>query len=280
MLRASPVRVLDDRDAEAVLGLLEREPVENVFVASRIEAAGLSPWRLGAEVWGYHGDGGLSAVCYSGANLVPAGAGPDALTAFADRARRQGRRCSSIFGAAGEVLALWEQLGPQWGQAREIRRCQPLLVTERLPACPLDAAVRRVRPDEVDLLLPACVAMFTEEVGVSPLARDGGALYRARIAELVAAGRAFARIEEGQVLFKAEVGAATGQACQIQGVWVRPELRGHGLGTAGTASVVASCLRDVAPVASLYVNDFNQPARRAYAQVGFRQQSTFASVLF
>ena len=78
------------------------------------------------------------------------------------------------------------------------------------------------------MIMPACVAMFTEEVGISPLAGDGGLLYQARVAELVGAGRSFARIEDGKVVFKAEIGAATPQACQIQGVWVAPEFRGRG----------------------------------------------------
>ena len=34
--------------------------------------------------------------------------------------------------------------------------------------------MRRVRPDELGILLPASVAMFTEEVGVSPVGPDGG----------------------------------------------------------------------------------------------------------
>ena len=91
-----------------------------------------------------------------------------------------------------------------------------------------------MRRDEVEVLLPACIAMFTEEIGVSPLAGDGGALYRARVTELVTQGRAYARIEDGRVLFKAEVGAATSSVCQVQGVWVHPSLRGRGLSVAGT----------------------------------------------
>jgi hypothetical protein len=46
--------------------------------------------------------------------------------------------------------------------------------------------------------------MFTEEVGVSPLRVDGGAGYRARVADLVRAGQSLAWIERGEVLFKAE----------------------------------------------------------------------------
>ena len=114
----------------------------------------------------------------------------------------------------------------------------------------------------------------------SPLASDGGSLYRARVEELIATGRAWARIEDGAVLFKAEIGAATREVCQVQGVWVHPTLRGRGWGISGTAAVVEQARRTVAPIVSLYVNDYNLPARRAYERVGFRQVGTFASVLF
>src|SRR3954467_7603633 len=160
-------------------------------------------------MWGYLPGGRLEGLCYAGANLVPACAGPDAVRAFAERARRQGRRCSSIVGPAGAVSLLWQLLGPTWGGARDIREQQPLLAISSRPAVAADPAVRRVRPDEIDVILPACVAMFTEEVGVSPTAGDGGVLYRARVEELIAQGRSFARIEDGRVLFKAEIGAAT-----------------------------------------------------------------------
>ena len=46
------------------------------------------------------------------------------------------------------------------------------------------------------------------------------------------------------------------------------------------AAVVRDALRRVAPTVSLYVNDFNEPARRAYARTGFRQVGMFATVLF
>ena len=274
------VRVLDDRDVAAALDILNRDPVANVFVQSRVEAVGLQPWRLGAEMWAHHHEGRVTGLCYAGANLVPIAGDATALRAFADRARRQGRRCSSIVGPRPLVAPLWEALEPAWGTARDVRPVQPLLVVDRVPAVEPDPLVRRVGPDEIDVLLPASVAMFTEEVGISPVATDGGTLYRARVAELLAAGRSFARIDDGRVVFKAEVGAATAAACQIQGVWVDPGLRGKGLSVAGMAAVVRLCLTEIAPSVSLYVNDFNVPARRAYARVGFREVGTFMSVLF
>ena len=281
MLTHPTARVLEPGDLDAALTVLDRDPVANAFVTSRVSVAGLDPWRLGGEMWGWYSGGRLASLCYAGANLVPICATPEAVRAFAERARRAGRRCSSIVGPAGPTGDLWQQLAPHWGPAREVRAHQPLMATRALPSdVAPDPHVRRVRRNEMDLIMPACVAMFTEEVGVSPLAGDGGLLYQARVAELVSTGRAFARIENGEVVFKAEIGAATRHTCQIKGVWVAPSHRGRGLSETGMAAVLHYSLRDVAPVVSLYVNDFNTPARAAYRRVGFTEVGAFMSVLF
>ncbi|MFB4299957.1 GNAT family N-acetyltransferase [Actinomadura sp. NTSP31] len=280
MLGSLPVRVLDDRYRAEALAILDADPVANVFVGSRVHAAGLDPRRLGAQMWGYMRDGRLSALCYSGANLIPVAAGPQAVRAFAERAQAQGRRCSSIVGPVDAVGDLWEILAPYWGPPRAVRAAQPVMATSTVPDVPADPGVRRVRMEEFDVVYPACVAMFTEEVGVSPNSGDGGVLYRARVAELIRDGRAFARIEDGRVMFKAEVGAVTPRACQVQGVWVPPDLRGQGLSVAGMSAVVREALRSIAPTVSLYVNDYNTRARAAYRRVGFAEYGSFMSVLF
>jgi uncharacterized protein len=278
--RPEAARLLDNRDRAAALAVCGIDPVANVFVASRIQALGLEPSRLGAQVWGFEQGGQLTSLCYAGANLVPVQATPAAVAAFAERALRQGRRCSSLVGPSAALAELWGYLRPHWGPPRDVRASQPLMAIDGPAQIAADPGVRRVRSDETDVLLPACIAMFTEEVGVSPLIGDGGTAYRARVAELIRAGRAFARIEDGRVIFKAEVGAATSQACQVQGVWVRPEFRGRGLAAPGMAAVVTEARRAVAPVVSLYVNDFNAPARAAYLRTGFREVGEFMSVLF
>ena len=282
LLTQTTSRVLEPSDLDAALAILDREPVSNAFVKARVQIAGLDPWRLGGEMWGWYEGGVLTSLCYAGANLVPICATPRAVRAFADRARRAGRRCSSVVGPAEPTAALWRLLEPQWGPAREVRTHQPLMVTDRMSdVIAPDPRVRRVRKDELQTIMPACVAMFTEEVGVSPLAGDGGLLYQARVAELVGAGRSFARFDaDGKVVFKAEIGAATDRACQIQGVWVAPEHRGRGIAAPGMAAVLRYALTDIAPVASLYVNDFNTPARRTYRRVGFQESGAFMSVLF
>jgi len=283
VLRTPTARVLDESDEAAVHRLLATDPVAACVLAGRVEVTGTAAASLGAPLWGFGGGRTLDAVCLAGANLIPfavPGAERAAAAAFAERARRAGRRCSTIVGPAASVAPLWDLLAPDWGPARDHRPRQPLMAIDRPPAVAAEPRVRPVRPAELETLLPAAVAMFTEEVGVSPLRVDGGASYRARVAELVRAGQSLAWIEDGEVLFKAEIGAVSRAACQIQGVWVAPAQRGRGIGTAGTAAVVEYARTTIAPVVSLYVNDFNQAARAAYRRVGFREVGRYASVLF
>ncbi|WP_218123952.1 DUF4081 domain-containing GNAT family N-acetyltransferase [Quadrisphaera sp. DSM 44207] len=281
------VVVLGDADTPAVLALCAQDPVANVFVSSRVSAVGADPARLGGQLWGWCPDGPLRALCWEGANLVPVlgeGVGEEALDAFAARARRSGRRCSSLVGPAGAVLGLWERLQAGWGRAREVRPEQPLMAIDAAPLLAPDLGVRATTPADLDVLVPACIAMFTEEVGYSPVGPDGGATYRRRVEELVRAGRSFARIERvdgaAQVVFKAELGAVAPGVVQVQGVWVHPHRRGQGLAGPGTAAVVQAARAAGLGTVSLYVNDYNTRAVRAYERVGFARVGTFATVLF
>ena len=275
------LRLLGPSDVPAMLELTARDPVVNVFADYRTRLTQLDTRWLGGEVWGYHDDEGqLVSACHAAANLVPVNATPEAIRDFAERAVALRRRGATIVGPAESVDPLWERLAPHWPSPREVRPGQPHLEIGTTPLVEPDPLVRRTVPADLDALYPACVAMYTEEVGVSPEAGGGADLYRARVSQLISKGWSFARIEDGRVVFKAEVAAASPYACQVQGVYVDPSRRGEGLAAAGMAAVVSMALADIAPVVSLYVNDHNEPARRAYARVGFEQTRTFTTIMF
>jgi predicted GNAT family acetyltransferase len=281
VLSTLPARLLGDADRWAVQQLLDTDPYASAQVAEQVQAFGLAWWRSQARVFGYQRPGGgLESACWLGHNLIPVRATPAAVAAFADLVALNERSCSSIVGEAGAVLDLWDRLSRVWGRAREVRACQPLLATGRPPAVAADPQVRLVRDSELDALLPAAIAMYTEEVGVSPVQDGNVRSYRQRVRDLVRSGRAYARFVDGRAVFKAELAVVTRHTAQVQGVWVAPEWRGGGLGTHAVAAVVADALARVAPSVSLYVNDYNAPARRVYARCGFTQVGTLATVLF
>jgi predicted GNAT family acetyltransferase len=120
--------------------------------------------------------------------------------------------------------------------------------------------------------------MYTEEVGVDPgTGRESS--YRSYCRWLVGEGRAFGIIEDGRVIFKSDIGAASGSVAQIQGVWLEPSLRGRGASVPAMAAVTEYVLADYGQ-ACLYVNDFNTPAVRSYLRVGFEQVGELATVLY
>lgn len=276
-----PVRQLTDADRAAAERIFQAEPIASAQVAERVANRGLS-WRSDGRLFGYGAprSAALDSLLWCGGQVTPLGTDRHAVNAFADLISGWPRVCASIVGPAEGVLGMWERLRPAWGPDRTVREEQPLLALDRVPATPVDPLVRPVRPDEVDVLFPASVAMYTEEVGVSPLGDDFGRGYRTRVAELVRGGRAFARIIDGTVVFKAELAVVTRATVQVQGVWVHPQWRGQGLAAGGMAAVVKAALRRFAPTISLYVNGFNEPARRLYDRLGFRRVGTFATVLF
>ena len=67
------------------------------------------------------------------------------------------------------------------------------------------------------------------------------------------------RVDDGEVVFKADVGSVALGVAQIQGVWVAPRWRGQGLAGPAMAAVVEQVRAEIAEVVTLYVNDFNAP---------------------
>ncbi|HXY64384.1 MAG TPA: GNAT family N-acetyltransferase [Mycobacterium sp.] len=269
-------RVSVVRDAAAVRRVFDDDPVGSCMVAARVADHGIESNAIGGELWTRRGPD--ESLCYAGANVIPLRGRLGDLYAFADAALTASRRCSSLVGRAELVMPMWQRLEPAWGPARDVREHQPLMSLNTMPTCDIDPDVRQVRPDEIDTYLVAAIDMFIGEVGVDPRIGDGGRGYRRRVASLIAAGRAWARFENGEVVFKAEVGSQSPAVSQIQGVWVHPERRGRGLGTAGTATL-AAVIVGTGRIASLYVNDFNTVARATYDRIGFVEVGTFATVL-
>ncbi|WP_426566535.1 GNAT family N-acetyltransferase [Angustibacter sp. McL0619] len=283
MLRtATALRTLGRQDRQAILDLCASDPVVNVMVAERVELVGAEPVRLGGELWGMFEQGQLTCACWSGANLIPVGRCSEAaLDAFASRARRAGVPYSSMFGEAEPVLGLWARLQAAGWRARDVRACQPLFATDRVPEVEPDPLVHRAEPDDLVNVLPASVAMFTEEVGYSPMAADGGLSYRRRVADLLRQHRMFVRRDDqGSVMFKADLGSVSSSVAQVHGVWVDPRWRGQGIAAPAMAAVVLAALREDAATVSLYVNDYNERALAVYGKVGFTRVGTFATVLF
>ncbi|SDB91195.1 hypothetical protein GA0111570_10835 [Raineyella antarctica] len=276
------VRTLGPEDLPAALALLHLAPVDNLYVAARVRSGGLDRITLGCPVWGYEVGGELRSMLHAGSNMVPVNADDRACAAFAAFAGFQ-RFASSIIGPSEAAMGLYHELVDRWGgpwaEARDIRAHQPVMLIDHEPDIAADPRVRQVTLAQWDAYADAAVAMYTEEVGQSPAVNGSDVSYRVYIRSLIQQGRSYAIVEDGRVIFKADIGSATSTRCQVQGVWVAPSHRGRGIAAPAMAAVISQA-RQQWPVVTLYVNDFNAPALATYRRAGMRQVGEFATVLY
>ena len=269
-------RPLGRSDQAALLALLDAHPVRDVFLASRIlhdgalTSLGPSPFS-GA----FDDRGELRGVLHVGPNLVPAFDDDAVCDALAPAAAGQ-QAVRMVVGERAAVERLWSLVGPSYPAPREVRArqfvyaLQPgwLVAAGDPPAGPGRARLATRADEEAVLHLSA--AMYAEEVGEDPLARDPDG-YRRRIRVLTARGWTYVYEVDGELQFKMDVGCASRRSAQVQGVYVPPALRGRGIGSRAMAACCALAF-DRHPTLSLYVNDFNAAAVSLYERIGFRRE--------
>lgn len=286
------VRALGLSDMAQIWALLDADPLGTLFISSRIDAGGIDPAQLGCRIWGYERAGRIISVCHAGVNLVPVGGDESVMEAYAEKFGPR-RFSQSIMGRSTQVMWLYRALtkrwGPAWGASREIRAHQPLLAIHQEPSVEPDTRIQPVTMDYFQPYFTAAVAMYTEEVGTSPL--DPVNSYQRYVQGLISSRHAFggylpgpqeidaSHIGTGRFWFKSDIGCAHATSCQVQGVWLHPELRGKGLSEGAMAQVV-HLARFNYPTVSLYVNDFNYRARAMYERVGFHQVGELATILY
>ena len=273
-------RTLSGKDTVHLWRLVDSDSTANVFMAAHLEASGTAaPSSSGGEVIGVFQGLRMVSACWSGVNLVPVGMSGEDAAALGTLLGESGRRFSSIFGPAASVMGLWSTLSSFSPQPFDVRTEQPLLEMRNPSPVPATATLRHTEPHELEKILPACVAMFEEEVGYSPYV-GGEEHYRRRVAGLIRRRHSLVDFDDdGEVIFKAELGTVSASTAQVQGVWINPLYRGQGLGAGYMAAVVNEALK-LAPVVSLYVNSYNARALALYNTVGFTRTGEFATVLF
>lgn len=312
---------VDPSQTQGLLALCAADPVAGLSLAHQLGR--WTRWGPGDVVVLGRPTAPVAGAWTTG-TLMPVGLAPRAghegasrrdVRELAEHAAPRLTRRGSIMGPAADVAAIWPGLAAAGLVAREERWNQPLLVAPPALGCgdartapgtrpgaagPLwgeapstwvGRELRAARPGEEELVLPASVAMFREELGYDPTTNGG--TYARHMADLVAAGRTYVVIDDGAggpslpggpaaVAFKADVGALWGSHAQVTGVWTRPDLRGRGVARAALAATVARVRAEHAGpdgTVSLYVNDFNTPALALYRSLGFTQVGTFATVL-
>lgn len=267
------IRPLRTAERARVLEFLDREHELNIYLIARIRESGTNQY---APTLAVFCDSRLAAVATASPNLAAA-FDPDssdqelaeASALIAGEIIARSTFLRAIIAPARIVDALWEMLREHYDPPTVVRLKQPVYVLDELDPLMDLRSVRHSRLDDLDLLVPACAAMHREEIGIDPLERDAFG-YRQRVRDLVEQRRSFVMMDGAEVVFKCEISAETQRAVQLMGVWTAPHRRGMGYARTGLAEVCAHIIRGGRKV-TLFVNDFNRPARQLYEALGFHQ---------
>ncbi len=267
------------RDRAALERLLLQRGVENLVPLGVLALAGLTPdadtlWE-GARAAREGGawEGALLRMGHLGegwAAAVPAGSS-EACFALGERARGVAPRF--MLAARPQADALWAGLG---APAARVWSDHRLYLCDRVSEGPR-LRLRRARLGEARLMAGLAQEMEREDMGVDPLA-DAPDAHLADVTRKIAEGRVLVAEEEGQIVFKGDVGLVCGRGALIGGLWVAPAARGRGLGQAGVRALCADLLRR-SPVVGLHVREDNAPAIGAYLRAGFRADAPFRLVV-
>ena len=264
-----------ENEREAI-AYLARRPYDNVFVQWLVESGSVARYRTPCAI--ARRDGEIAGLCYYGPQIVPC-ADDDAVTdALAARVRRSSP-ARMLVGPRPVVERFAVEARRRLPMTSIVRTSQPVYALDRttLRGTRADAPVRRAHAHELDDIAFHSARMIANEVGRMPDARSADFL--ARTARIIEAGWWWRSIVDGDLVFQCNVGSATAQTAQLQGVWAPPEMRGRGH-AARALGAICDRLLDEYPTLCLYVNDFNQSAIALYERVGFTRVSEFQSLLY
>jgi len=252
-------------DADEALTFLGERPLHTVVMAGLMRQYGPDvPWPRG-HFYTYRGRRGrLEGVALVGRATMFEARTRAALSAFAGRARL----CPSvrmIMGEAGDLELFWRHYAPGGRKPRLVCREFFYEFSRPTEGDGVDG-LRQATLDDLDQIVEAHARLFFEESGVDPRAEDAEG-FRRRCASRVEAGKVWALIEGGELIFKADVVTETPEATYIEGVWVNPahRLKGYGRRCWGALS---RALLDRAPAFCGLVNAENSAAQNFYRRVG------------
>lgn len=268
-------RLMNGEEAE-VLGFLAQRPIHTVAMMSLIQDNGLeSPLNRGTFYGCRDLNGQLEGVALVGHATLMETVSDRALAALAQVAQE----CAGTHMIMGEK----ERVAEFWGHYAAAGRQQRLACREWLfeLSWPIEAreavaGLRRATPAELDLVMPVQAELACAESGINPLQVDPEG-FRKRCLRRIEQGRTWVVIDEGQLIFKADVISRTAEVSYLEGIWVREDRRANGSALRFMSDLMRRLLEETKSIC-LLVNEANKLAQSFYRKCGFHFRATYETI--
>lgn len=270
------VERLANADTAEVLTFLSKRPIHTVAMTSLINDNGIvSKFNRGTFYGCRDLHGQLEGVALVGHATLMETVSDRALAALAEVARE----CPSTHMIMGEK----ERVADFWSHYSEAGRRQRLACREWLfeLTWPIEAneRVAELRPataDELELVMPVQAELAFAESGVNPLEVDPQG-FRERCLRRIEQGRTWVVVENGLLIFKADVVSKTPAVNYLEGIWLREDRRHQNAGTRFMLDLMRRLLEETKSIC-LLVNETNEWAQGFYRKCGFHFRATYETI--
>src|SRR5437588_8010369 len=268
-------RLTQESQAE-VLRFLSERPLHTAVMSGFIRDNGLeSEFNRGCFYGCRNKAGTLQGVSLIGHAMFIEARCDDALLEFA-RLARDFPSAHMIMGEQEMIRRFWKYYSPGGQSSR--RLCQETLFELRQPPLGFHSVpnLRVANLDDLSSVISVHAALAFEESGVNPLQIDAAG-FRMRCRRRIERQRVWVWVENGVLIFKADVISDTPEVIYLEGIHVDPDQRGKGYGSR-CVSQLSRYLLDRGRSISVLVNQERQPVQKFFKQLGFVSHGLYDTI--
>jgi ribosomal protein S18 acetylase RimI-like enzyme len=274
--RQQSIVMLREEHREEVLSFLARRAQQTFLMTSLITDNGIrSPLNRGT-FYGHRNDVGyLDGVALIGHVTLFETNDDDALMRFA-RLAQQERSTNTLLGEVEKVTRFLSHFTLEEQAPRLLNRERLFERRERQDAIGSGKELRLAVAADLDLVAPVHAQMAFEESGINPIFVDPEGFYR-RCKRRIEQNRVWVCVEDGQLVFKADVVSETPEVIYLEGVYVNPSKRRTGIAVRLLIDLTNRLLAHASSVC-LLANQENSVAIACYEKAGFNVRDLYDTV--
>jgi ribosomal protein S18 acetylase RimI-like enzyme len=263
---------------ERILSALSNESLTNVIMAGFIrDNSFVNPLNRGRFYTCRDEKNRMEGVALIGHTILFEAFSDRAIQAFAALARRE-TSPHLLMGEHNAVERFWSYYTSNDESPRHV--C-PIAFLQRREPFAEKANVGGLRPatgEDLEHVVHAQAAMAFETSGVDPLKKDPVG-FRQRYLRRIDKKRVWVVIENRRLIFKTDIIADTPHASYIEGVYVRPEERGKGLGRR-YVTALGRILLERTNAIYLFVEHKDTRTKSFYSNLGFTVSGQYDLLYF
>lgn len=270
------VAELSETDLNEVVAFLSERPVHTVCMLGMIRDNGLvSEHNRGTFYGCRNSEGRLEGVALIGHATLIETRTRGSIREFSLIAQIHDR-LHMIMAEQEKVEMFWNHYADE-GQPMRLA-CRELLFELRRTV-EISSEVEGLRLatiDDLHLIAPVHAAMAEAESGLNPLELDREGFLN-RCSRRISKDRVWVLIEDGELIFKADIQAETSEIVYLEGVYVNPRFRGTGLARRCFTQLCNSLLEGNRTLC-LLTNEDNESAQAFFRMCGFTRTGNYDTI--